>query len=139
MLRKKTFTIITIIIVLLLTTTSAYAHRMLIRPVEPGLIQVVFDDDTVAQTADVILYDEDRQVLGQGNVNAEGYFEYDTSLPVTRIEANDGVGHSASWLYGAELNEPEPMLPRVLLAVSAFIFIAAFFHYRSSQKGKKQA
>lgn len=115
-------------------TAPAYAHRMLVRPIEPGLVQVVYDDGTVSGRAQVTLYDENDEEIYQGNVNEEGYFEYDTSLGPVLIVADDGVGHRAQWTVGEEVEEEASMALKVTLTVSALVFVAAVFQYKNNKK-----
>ena len=141
MRRAKFMTIAIILsaIYVLTFSNTTYAHRMIINPGEPGMIQVIFDDGTPAQSADVILYDDEAQELERGEVDSDGYYQYDTNLTIARIEANDGVGHRVVWLYGTESNTPQPIFPQAMLVASGFLFAASFFNYRSTMRRRQQA
>ncbi|MBS4021035.1 MAG: response regulator [Dethiobacter sp.] len=127
------FTVIIFVSIFLFLQIPAFAHRMLIRPIEPGLIQVVFDDDTVAKGAQVTLYDEGEEQLVQGNSDGEGFFKYDSKLPVALAVADDRIGHRATWQPDQEIKEELPKLPVAVLTLSVFIFVAAFFHLRNTK------
>lgn len=125
-------TILLAISLLIFYETPAYAHRLLIRPIESGVVRIVYDDDTVVGKAEVIIYGENEIVLEQGQVDADGYYKYDKNLPIVLIVANDGLGHRARWTYGDEVKEELPILPKAVLTVAVLVFVAAFFHYRNT-------
>ncbi len=124
--------------IFILFEVPVYAHRMLIRPIEPGLIHVVFDNDTAVQGAEVTLYDVDEEQILQGNSDEDGYFDYDRNLPVARVIASDGMGHRATWRPDQEVKAELPKLPVAILTLSVFIFIAVFFQSRQSPKEAKK-
>jgi len=115
----------------------ALAHRLLVLPVEPGRVQVLYDDHSPARQAEVILYDLDQGELVRGQVDEEGYFIYDPKLPVANLVANDGMGHRATWNPDVEPARETPKGPVVMLVIAVMVFVAAFFNYRNSTaKGK---
>jgi hypothetical protein len=119
---------------LILLEAPAYAHRMLIRPIEPGILRVVYDDGTIARRAEVVLYGADDRELVRGKVDQEGYFKYNQKLPIVLVVADDGLGHRATWKYGEKVKEELPMLAKAVLVMAFLVFAAAFFHYRESKK-----
>jgi hypothetical protein len=138
MLKKQIFTV-TVLTLIILTalSASAFAHRMLIRPIKPGLIQIVFDDNTGAAGVEVIFYDEDNEEILQGTSDQDGNFAYEANLPVELVVVNDGVGHRATWIYGTEAKEELPLPLRVGLGLSIIAFIGVFFQLRSKNNRKK--
>lgn len=121
--------------ILVLAQSPTYAHRMLIRPVTPGQLQIIFDDGTSASAADVAFYDRDGNDLLRSKADQDGNVGYDTSLPIARVVANDGAGHRATWNYGDEFRVPSSRWPKIVLIASLFLFIAALFQrkYATSQ------
>lgn len=115
----------------------ALAHRLLVLPVEPGRVQVMYEGNSVARQAEVVLYDLEQRELVRGQVDEEGYFIYDPKLPVANLVANDGMGHRATWNPDVEPARETPKGPVVMLVIAVMVFVAAFFNYRNSTaKGK---
>lgn len=111
----------------------AYAHRMLIEPVEPGLIRVFFADNSAAIGAEVVFYDENEQQLLVGKVDQEGYYKYDKNLPIALVIADDGAGHRATWNYGEEVVH-ESVLPKVVLTIAVLFAVGAFSYYQTQKR-----
>ncbi|WP_096201843.1 hypothetical protein [Bacillus sp. FJAT-45350] len=112
----------------------AHAHRMLVE-VKEDSIHVRYDDGTNAELAVVSGYDEEHNLLFEGTVNEDGYYELEPRLDIARITADDGIGHRASWSNEQEQNTESnldqiPLLIRALLGISILVFIASFFFYR---------
>ena len=106
-----------------------FAHLMLIEPLEEGKIQVVFDDGTTCRRSEVVIYDEDGEVIKQGEVDDDGKFSYppeDAEL----IVADDGFGHRAEYEVGEDVQEALPRGPTIVLVLAGFTTIAGIFHYR---------
>lgn len=137
-MKRQVFRCLVIMMVAAALTTlldsAAWAHRLLIRPVEPGRVQVIYDDQKAAQQAEVIVYDQQQREIARGKVDEEGYFTFDPKLPAAALVANDGMGHRATWHPDEAPAREIPKLPVVILVVALLVFIAAFFQYRSSAK-----
>lgn len=139
-IKQQICIVLIIAAIFVLLEGTVYAHRMLIREIEPGHIQVFFDDGTVAKGAQVTLYDHASKELLQGTSDTDGYFKYDRNLAVARVVANDGMGHRATWRPGQEVGGDLPRRPVIMITASAFIFIAALSNYLKTRKklsGKK--
>lgn len=125
----KMLSIILCMAVILMPGSLAFAHLMLIEPLEEGKIQVVFDDGTTCRHSEVVVYDEDGEVIKQGEVDDDGKFSYppeDAEL----IVANDGFGHRAEHVVGEDPQEALPRGPTIVFVLAGFAVIAGIFHYR---------
>lgn len=132
----------TILIVLLFTlsTTFVYAHRMLIEPIESGLIRVGFDDGAYLENANVTIYNADEEEIFTGTTDAEGYFYYGANSDAVRIVADDGLGHRVSWNIGDPISYSSSGYRWLKIAgvVLLFLIIAFIFFIRNKKKGAKQ-
>ncbi|MGF7186502.1 hypothetical protein GGQ84_002614 [Desulfitispora alkaliphila] len=129
------FSVIAIIMAITFLSFSeeAYAHRMLIRDMEPGIVKVIYDDGTIAKRAQVILYSGQDEELFKGNVSEEGIFNYDKTLQPSKAVADDGMGHRAEYDFSKGEVIETSNTPKAVLGVSMLVFIAAFFNYRNKK------
>lgn len=107
---------------------------MLIQPVNDGLIQVVFDDDSIAYRSDVVVYDANGEILKEGRADLDGYFDYSDVLNPVTIVASDDWGHRAQWEVGAD--EPK-ILPRAPMAIGVLVIFGAIGGYFQLRMKKK--
>ncbi|UJL45250.1 hypothetical protein KFZ58_12615 [Virgibacillus sp. NKC19-16] len=113
---------------------AAFAHRMVIEQVEDGLVHVRYDDGASAGLAIVSAFDEDGELLDEGETDEDGYFHYEKGLDVHRFAADDGMGHRATFVSGEENTvDTIPLYIRALLGVSILLFTASSFYYRSKK------
>ncbi len=134
---KKSFKhiVLLLVVLLLIQPETTFAHRMLVEVIEEGVIQVRYDDGTRSGVATVLAYDEHVQVIFEEKVNDDGIVYYDSSINITQIVADDGMGHRATWTTDEVATPPLiPLWLRALLGISILLFIASFFHYRNKQK-----
>ncbi len=122
-----------IFIFLLLWPASAFAHLMLIEPVEEGKVQVVFDDGSPNRHAKVIVYDDENREIAGGDVDREGYFTYPADEAALLV-AEDNFGHRAEYEVGEEPHAALPRLPAVSAVLAFFALIAGIFHLRVKNK-----
>lgn len=136
---KKTRFIISFLgaLVMLLAASPAFAHLMLIEPVEEGKVKVVFDEGSAARHAEVVVYDQDEKEIDRGDVDDEGYFSFDPD-EAKLLVADDGFGHRAEHVVGEEAQEALPRGSVVAGVLFGFIAIAGFFQYRVSKKGNNK-
>lgn len=125
----RVLSIILCLAVILLPGSLVFAHLMLIEPLEEGKIQVVFDDGTASRHSEVVVYDENDEVIKQGEVDEDGKFSYppeDAEL----IVADDGFGHRAEYVVGEDPQEALPRGPTIFIVLAGFAVIARIFHNR---------
>ncbi len=134
---SRTLLIITILalLVLILPASPAFAHLMLIEPVEEGKVRVVFDDGSPNPHAEVIVFDEDENETARGDVGREGYFSYPVEGAAVLV-AEDNFGHRAEYVVGEEAHQALPRMPTVSAVLAGFLLIAGIFHYRVKKKGE---
>ncbi len=129
--RFKIFILCSLLI--LLPASPVFAHLMLIEPVEEDKVRVVFDDGSIARHAEVVVYDYNEEEVARGDVDDEGYFEYDPEKAEFLV-ADDGFGHRAEYVLGEETTQALPRGPVVALVLLGFGLIAGVFHYRVKKK-----
>ncbi|UMZ72688.1 hypothetical protein [Natranaerofaba carboxydovora] len=135
---KKLLCLAIIILFFFVNQQEVYAHRMLIDLLEDerGVLQLIYDDGTVAPNATVKMYDEDGNVLSEGTTDEDGYFSYSNPGNVEEVVADDGLGHRARINYEGEEEfwDGVPRYMRGLLGVSVFSFVAALTYLISQNK-----
>lgn len=129
----KAALVVLIISWIFLPATPAFAHLMLIEPVEEGKVQVVFDDGSIARHAEVVVYDDEGEEIARGDVDEEGKFHYPPEN-ADLIVADDGFGHRAEHAVGEDPGEALPRGLTVAVVLSGFALIAGVFHYRVKKK-----
>lgn len=117
----------------LLPVSPAFAHLMLIEPVEEGVVKVVFDDGTIARHAEVAVYDENGKAIKRGDVGGDGKFSYSPE-DAKLLVADDGFGHRAEYVVGEDPYKALPRGPTIALVLAGFALIAGVFHYRVKKK-----
>lgn len=119
-----------------LVESPVYAHCILIEPVKEGLVQVIFDDGSVARHAEITVYDENDEEIINGEVDSEGLFSYPPEKAEI-IVAEDDFGHRAEYNVGEELHTGLSRGPTITAVFAGFI-IAALFQYRINKRYSKQ-
>lgn len=115
------------------------AHRMIVELIEPGTIEVRYDDGTKSGMASVTAFDKEGAILFQEYVDEAGYVYYDATITVHQIIADDGIGHRATWSDEIEKEQSDvPIIVRALLGVSILLCIAAFFYFRNDKEKQEQ-
>ena len=113
----------------------AWAHRMLIRQEEPGVLRVFYEGGQAAGQARVTLLDAEERELGAGPVDEDGRFTFDPRLRPARAVADDGLGHRAVLNFAADDAAEVPLYARAIFGLALLLFAAGFFYYRAQKKG----
>jgi len=84
------------LLIALAAADPAWAHRVLIREEEPGVLRTYYEGEIPSPSAVVTLYDTGGALLLEGQVDAQGFFRYDyTRFPAVKAVVDDGMGHRA--------------------------------------------
>lgn len=118
-------------ILCLAITNTAFAHKMLIEPIEDGKIRVIYGDGTLSTTSQVTVLGENKDLITSGSVDEEGCFYY--PLHAVFIEANDGMGHRAKWKVGDPMKSGTPTAVKIVLPLLFFVGVA-WYYYRKHNK-----
>jgi hypothetical protein len=85
-----------VLLIALAAADQAWAHRVLIREEEPGVLRTYYEGEIPSPSAVVKLYDAGEVLLLEGQVDAQGFFRYDrTRFPAVKAVVDDGMGHRA--------------------------------------------
>jgi len=85
-----------VLLIALAAADPAWAHRVLIREEEPGVLRTYYEGEIPSPSAVVKLYDAGEALLLEGRVDAQGFFRYDrTRFPAMKAVVDDGMGHRA--------------------------------------------
>lgn len=104
---------------------------MIVELVEPGTIEVRYDDGIKSGIAFVTALDKEGTVLFEEFVDDNGFVYYDATLNVHQIIADDGIGHRATWSNEIKNEISDvPILVRAFSGVAILLFIAGFFYSR---------
>lgn len=126
----KNFRILPLIIMLtMILSVPVYAHRMIIQPIEAGVIEVKYADGSFSARTEVTVYDENDQIIEQGKLDEEGKFYYEEENNPSYIIADDGMGHMDTWEVGSEV-KVETMASKLLkigLVLIGFLGVAFIF------------
>lgn len=124
-LRKTVSMLAMVAIFVVSLSLPAYAHKMIIEPVEDGKIQVMYDGGSAATRSEVKVYNSDDEVIAEGKVDDEGYFEFDEK-EASYLEADDGMGHKDKWELGQDVaavgGSKLPKIAAVLVVLGALTF-----------------
>ena len=110
------------------------AHRMIVKPVEEGVVTVIYEGGRKARRAEVVVYSEKGEEIARGSMDENGHFHYPVDQGDVRIVAEDGIGHKAEWRSGDSYEEELPRGLTVTLVFLGFVIIALIFHYRIKKK-----
>lgn len=117
-----------------LMSTSIFAHSMIIEPVNDTSVKVYYDGGGFSDRTVVKLLDENDKELAQGNLDKDGVYTYDKSLPISKIVAEDGLGHHAEWIVADGFKEGLPKAPIIAVAVIIFGGVAIFYNKKNKKK-----
>ena len=121
--------IITLCLIFLLPSTVS-AHRMIVEPVEEGIVKVIYDGGRIARRAEVVVYDEAGSEIARGGLDEKGHFYYPLDQGDVQVVADDGLGHRAEWKTGDSHGDGLSRAVTVILVLLGFVIIALVFHYR---------
>ncbi|WP_059104872.1 hypothetical protein [Shouchella shacheensis] len=111
--------------------SPAYAHRLVIEPLEPGTIRAVYEDGSFSTRTLITVYDATGNEIDHGSLDSDGYFYFDETEAHFFV-ADDGIGHRTEWTVGEEVvfkSDPHRwMIGGIVLFLS--ISIAVYFSYR---------
>lgn len=120
-------------VVLLAFADPASAHRMLIREVEPGLLEAYYEGGHPAKEVAVTFYDADDNVVRQGTTGEDGRIPVPPGEGMLMVEADDGLGHRV--VYDVEaarvedgvlfIGDDVPLALRVAIALAMLFAVAA--------------
>lgn len=133
-LSKGFIFILIILVVLVISITPVSAHRMIVEPVEEGVVTVYYEGGQLARRAEVVVYDKEGNELARGGLNEEGNFEYPPDQEAALVVADDGMGHRAEYEIGEETGEELPRGITVAAVLMVFGIIAGIFQYRVKKK-----
>lgn len=133
-LKLKVIIMLSLICILLLIPNISYAHGMLLKLEEPGVLRVEYDGGGFSPRTEVTIYDKEGNELGKGLVDEEGKFHFDPYLEVHSAVADDGMGHRAEYKKGAQEVKTIPKLPAIIGVFVVIGVIMVFFNIRSKQK-----
>ena len=133
---KNSRLIVLIMCFLMIFSTAVYAHKMIIDPVEDGVIQVLYDDGSFSSRTEVTVYNSDDEVIESGDLDDEGRFTYDPDGSAEYIVADDGMGHKAEWTIGEEASASSHASKYVKIGVVVLVLVGiAGIYYK--RRGKK--
>ncbi|ABR46753.1 hypothetical protein Amet_0526 [Alkaliphilus metalliredigens QYMF] len=137
---KRISIICMIILLFAFTVSPVYAHKMLIEPIEDGVIKVNYEDGSVSSRTEVVVYDSNGAEILTGSLDENGYFYYDTDLDATRIVADDGLGHRVEWQVGdpAVYSNHGSKWKKISLVVAIFVVIGSVFFLRNKKAKEKE-
>lgn len=127
--------------ILIYAATPAFAHKMMIKPIEDGVIAVTYADGTHSDLIKVTVYDSKDEVILEGSLDHEGYFYYDSASEATRIVAEDGMGHRVTWRVGDPTSYSADKYKWLKVATIVFFFMAIsfVFYKRNNIKNNSKA
>lgn len=115
-------------------TSIVAAHGMIIEPINDESVKVYYDGGGFSDRTEVVLLDKDDKELAKGNLDKDGVYKYDKSLPVVKIVAEDGLGHHAEYVVADGFKEGLPKLPIIAAAIVIFGGVAFYFNKKSKAK-----
>ncbi len=123
-----------ILVFLVISITPVSAHRMIVEPVEEGVVTVYYEGGQLARRAEVVVYDKEDNELARGGLDEEGKFEYPLDQEAALIVADDGMGHQAEYVVGEEIGGELPRGITVAAVLLVFGLIAGIFQYRVKKR-----
>jgi len=126
-LRKQVSFLGLVLALVLSISIPAYAHKMVIEPLEEGKVKVEYDAGNAATRAEVKVYNSKDEVIEEGRVDEEGIFEFDPKK-ASYLEADDGMGHKDRWEVGKEVEAVgSSKLPKIAVVVLVLAAVGFFF------------
>lgn len=136
----KIFTkILMITFILIYAATPAFAHKMMIKPIEDGIIAVTYADGTHSNLIKVTVYDSNDEVILEGSLDHDGYFYYDSASDATRIVAEDGMGHRVTWQVGDPTSYSGDKYKWIKVATIVLFFMGIGFVFYKRNNNKNSA
>ena len=136
---KNNIPLFLLILLISLSASPALAHRMLIEPVDEGLIKVVYEDGRFSRRTEVFVYNLQGEELHSGKLDNQGYFHYPPELDAVLVVADDGLGHRVEWHVGEDFSMGSPRGITITIVVILFCLIAGFFHLRVKNRRVQQS
>lgn len=112
-----------LVFLLFMIPTTSFAHGMLLKLEEPGVLKVEYDGGGFSPRTEITIYDKAGNELGKGPVDEEGKFHFDSALKVHSAVADDGMGHRAEYKEGVE----EKTIPKAPVVIAVFAVIGVIF------------
>lgn len=112
-----------------------YAHKLLIEPIETGIIKVMYDDGSFSTRTSVTVFDDKGVEIEVGSLDSNGYFYYDDKQAFSFV-AEDGMGHRSEWRIDKEMVS-ESNRHRLLIALAVVfisVLIAVYFSIKTKIK-----
>ena len=133
---KNSRLIVLIVCFLMVFSTVAFAHKMVIEPVEDGVVKVYYEGGDFSSRTEVTVYDSHDQVIQSGQLDDEGKFTYDTNSDAEYLVADDGMGHKAEWTIGEEASSSSHASKYIKIAVVVLVLagIAGIYYVRKRKK-----
>ncbi|MBM4765261.1 hypothetical protein [Bacillus sp. B15-48] len=126
--------VVFLLLFVFISSTTVYAHKMLIAPIEEGVIQVVYEDGSFSTRTVVYVYDQEGNEVDQARLDSDGYFYYE-EIGHTFV-ADDGMGHRTEWTVGEEIvikSDPHRWII-IGIVVTVFVSIAIVSSYLAKRK-----
>jgi hypothetical protein len=133
---NKYLLIITAVLLIFIPVKSVFAHRMVIEELEAGLVRVGYEDGRFSRRTEIVVYNEQGMELQRGIIDPEGQFSYQPE-EAALIVADDGLGHRAELVLGAEVTEEKSRSLTVGLVFTAFLALSGIFQYRVYSRKRK--
>lgn len=137
----KRMIILTLIVggIAVVHSQPVYAHKLIIDPVEPGIVKVEFSDGTSpVATATVTVFNEKNEEIFKGPLDERGMFDYSAYDQAAYLIADDGMGHRVRWNVGdpKAVGGTSKLIP-ITITLIALLAVAGIFYIRSSKKKKR--
>ncbi|TCK98136.1 hypothetical protein EDC19_0554 [Natranaerovirga hydrolytica] len=127
--------LILLIVIFSLSSTVVYGHRMLIEPIEDGMVKVYYADGSFSNTTQVMVYDTSNNLIVSERVNDEGYFDYASYSDAHKLVADDGLGHRVEWQVGDPISYSSSFYYwlKIVIVVVIIIGIGLIFYIRQKR------
>ncbi len=134
---KKGLSILTFLMILMVFQSPTYAHKLLLEPLEEGLIEVKYEDGKVPSQMQMTVYDASGEEVAKGFLEADGSFRYDSKV-AAKIVADDGMGHLLTWEVGSKGVSSGGWGKYLKMAGVILVFIGVAFWSMKAGKLKKR-
>ncbi len=132
---KVIFMISFLIILLISFASPTSAHRLVIQPVEPGTIKVIYDDGSFSTRTVITVFNEKGIEVANGTLDSEGNFHYDVKIAKFFV-ANDGLGHRTEWTVGHDvvyISDPHRWITAGIVIIICII-ISLYFSMKTKKR-----
>ncbi|AKL97241.1 hypothetical protein CACET_c38130 [Clostridium aceticum] len=136
---KQIKTFLLVMVVFLLLSVPVYAHKMMIEPIESGIVRVIYADGSFSERTEVVAYNANNEEVFRGQLDTDGYFYYDENDSVAYLVADDGLGHMVTWNIGDPVatTSSRGKWLRIAAIIFVFIGISLVFHFRKKRSSAK--